>query len=108
MFVHQQPTVCSLLTGRALEWATTVWSETQTVSPSFSAFIQQFKEVFEHPTDGKEAGEQLLSLRQGRRSASNYDLSFRTLAAQTGWPEDPFKLHFCRGLSMELQPELAC
>ncbi len=34
--------------------------------------------------------------------------SFRTLAAQTGWPDDPLKLHFRKGLSAELQSELAC
>ncbi len=97
MFVKQQPMlyptdnsriafVCSLLTGRALEWATVVLSEDHSVFPSFSAFILWFKEVFEHPTGGKEAGEQLLSLRQGRGSVADYALSFHTLAAQTGLP----------------------
>ncbi len=119
MFVSQQPMlyptddsriafVCSLLTGRALEWATAVWRDDQSVFPTFTAFIQRFKEVFEHPAGGKEAGEQLISLRQGRGSAADYALSFRTLAAQTGWPDDPLKLHFRRGLSTELQSELAC
>ncbi len=119
MFVSQQPMlyptddsriafVCSLLTGRALEWATAVWSDDHSVFPTFTAFIQRFKEVFEHPAGGKEAGEQLISLRQGRGSAADYALSFRTLAAQTGWPGDPLKLHFRKGLSAELQSELAC
>ncbi len=53
--------VCSLLTGRALVWATAVWSEDRPTFPSFRAFIQRFKEVFEHPAGGKEAGEQLIS-----------------------------------------------
>ncbi len=100
--------VCSLLTGRALDWATAVWSEDRPTFPSFRAFIQRFKEVFEHPAGGKEAGEQLLSLRQGRGSAADYALSFRTLAAQTGWPDDPLKLHYHKGLNKELQSELAC
>ncbi len=37
-----------------------------------------------------------------------FALAFCTLPAQTGWPDDPLKLHFCRGLSPELQNELAC
>ncbi len=92
MFIGQQPTlfptddsriafVCSLLTGRALEWATAVRNDDQTVFPSFASFIQSFKEVFTHPTGGKEVGEQLLSPRQGGGSAADYALSFRTLAA---------------------------
>ncbi len=100
--------VCSLLTGRALEWATAVWSDGHPAFPTFTAFIQRFKEVFDHPAGGKEPGEQLISLRQRGGSAADYALSFRTLAAQTGWPDDPLKLHFRKVLSSELQSELAC
>ncbi len=63
---------------RALEWATAVWRT------------------------------QLLTLSQGKRSAAEYALSFRTLAAQTTWVEDILKLLFRRGLTSELQSELAC
>ncbi len=70
-------------------------------------FVQRFKEVFDHPARGKSAGEQLM-LNQGRRAAAEYALSFRTLAAQTDWTEDALKLLFRKGLSLELQSELAC
>ncbi len=100
--------VCSLLTGRALDWVTAVWREDRPTFPSFRAFIQRFKEVFEHPAGGGEAGEQLLTLRQGRSSAADYALSFRTLAAQTGWTDDPLRLHYRTGLNTELQSELTC
>lgn len=60
------------------------------------------------PTSGKEPGKLLLSLRQGGSSAVDYTLSFRTLAAQTGWEEDPLKLLYCNGLNPDLQSELAC
>ncbi len=53
-------------------------------------------------------GDQLLTLSQGRKSAAEYALSFRTLAAQTTWVEDTLKLLFRRGLNLELQSELAC
>ncbi len=120
MFIGQQPTlyttdnsriafVCSLLTGRALKWATAIWEDNHAAFPSFASFTQNFKEVFEHPAGGKEVGEQLLSLHQGGGSAADYALSFRTLAAQTGWRDaEPLKLLFHKGLNHELQSELAC
>ncbi len=120
MFIGQQPTlyptddsriafVCSLLTGRALEWATAVWNDDHAVFPSFNSFIQSFKEVFEHLAGGKEVGEQFLSLHQEGGSAADYALSFRTLAAQTGWTDaDPLKLLFRKGLNPELQSEITC
>lgn len=57
---------------------------------------------------GKEAGEQLLALYQGRDTAVDYSLTFRTLTAQTGWDTGPLKLLYPKGLSAELQSELAC
>ncbi len=46
---------------------------------------------------------------QGGGSAAAYALSFRTLAAQTGWRDaEPLKLLFRKGLNHELQSELAC
>ncbi len=62
--------------------------------PTFSIFLQHLREVFDHPKDGRSAGEHLLTLTQGRRSAAEYVLSFRTLVAQKTWKEDPLKVHF--------------
>ncbi len=119
MFVNQQPQiyptedsqvsfVCSLLTGWALDWATAAWEGRQLSFPSFDCFLKRFREVFEHSAGGKEPGEQLLALRQGRSTALDYALSFRTLAAQSGWEDKPLKLLYRKGLTAELQSELAC
>lgn len=119
LFVNQQPAlyptdssrvafVCNLLTGKALEWATAIWKEEECNYPTFETFLKQFREVFEHPADGRSPGEQLLSLTQGRNTAAEYALSFRTLAAQTNWVEDTLKTLFRRGLNTNLQSELAC
>ncbi|KAL0177388.1 hypothetical protein M9458_026282, partial [Cirrhinus mrigala] len=105
LFVTQQPHlyptdeckiafVCSLLSGRALEWATAVWSLDRPAFPSFSAFLQRFKEVFQPSSESGEAGEQIVVL--------------RTLAAQSGWNDGPLKLHYRKGLNPDLQVELAC
>ncbi|KAL0147695.1 hypothetical protein M9458_057004 [Cirrhinus mrigala] len=119
LFVNQQPHlyatdeskiafVCSLLTGRALDWATAVWNLGQSTYPTFSTFLQSFKEVFQPSPESSEAGEQIVALRQGRRPAADYALEFRTLAAQSGWNDGPLKLHYRRGLNQDLQVELAC
>ncbi|KAI2644234.1 Transposon Tf2-6 polyprotein [Labeo rohita] len=119
LFVNQQPNlyatdeskiafVCSLLTGKALEWATAVWDLGQSTYPSFATFLSSFKEVFQPTPQSGDAGEQIMALRQGRRTAAEYALDFRTLAAQSGWNEGPLKLHYRKGLNSELQVELAC
>ncbi len=119
LFVNQQPSlyptessriafVCTLLTGKALDWATAVWRTDGSAFPTFDSFLHHFREVFEHPAEGRGAGEQLLAFSQGRKTAADYALSFRTLAAQTTWVEDTLKLLFRRGLNAELQSELAC
>ncbi len=119
LFVTQQPALypndaskiafaCSLLTGRALDWVTAIWRGDGSAFPSFDFFLQHFKEIFDHPAGGRDAGEQLLTLSQGRTTAAEYALAFRTLTAQTTWVEDTLKLLFRRGLNVELQAELAC
>ncbi|XDV26708.1 hypothetical protein PO909_030346 [Leuciscus waleckii] len=120
LYINQQPNlfsnnddarvslICSLLTGKALEWATALWAGGNLAFPSYDNFLAQFREVFEHPAGGKDPGELLLSLRQGGSSAADYTLTFRTLAAQTGWKDDPLKLLYRKGLNSDLQGELAC
>ncbi len=94
LFVAQQPAlypndaskiafICSLLTGKALDWVAAVWRGDGSAFPSFDFFLQRFKEVFDHSAGRRSAGDQLLALSQGRTTAAEYALAFRTLAAQT-------------------------
>ncbi len=119
LYIHQQPLtfptdasqvsfICSLLTGRALDWATAIWEGNRLSFPTYDTFIRQFREVFEHSASGKEVGEELIALRQGSSTAADYTLTFRTLAAQTGWENEPLRLLYRKGLNEELQSELAC
>ncbi len=96
LFINQQPAlypkdsskisfVGSLLTGKDLEWVTAVWRMDGLVFPSFYIFLQRFKEVFEHSSGGKSTGEQLFTLSQGKGTAADYAVTFRTLFAQTEW-----------------------
>ncbi|KAL0157229.1 hypothetical protein M9458_048475, partial [Cirrhinus mrigala] len=100
--------VCSLLTGKALNWATALWEGRQMTFPTYQHFLAKFREVFDHAEDGKEAEDELLNLRQGSSTAADYSLMFRTLAARAGWEGKPLKAMYRRGLRMDLQAELTC
>ncbi len=100
--------VCSLLTGRALDWITAVWRSDGTAFSTFAEFLQRFQAVFHHSKEGKGAEDRLLELTQGRSTAAEYALEFRTLAAQTNWTDNALSVVFRRGLTHELQADLAC
>lgn len=89
--------VCSFLTGKALDWATAVWSNQGPRLTSFNKFIQQLQEVL-NPEGEKN---QLLS-------QTGKTLTFRTYAAQMVWADDMLKLWFRKGLNKEVQSELTC
>ncbi|KAL0203651.1 hypothetical protein M9458_001669, partial [Cirrhinus mrigala] len=69
---------------------------------------EALRKVFQPTPESSEAGEQIVALRQGHRTAAEYALDFRTLAAQSGWNDGPLKLHYRKGLNSDLQVELAC
>lgn len=77
--------VLSLLTGRVLEWATALWHQNNDVLKNEAQFHALFKEVFDHPAAGRDVGNRLCEIEQGKRSAADYALEFRTLAAGSGW-----------------------
>ncbi|KAK3574642.1 hypothetical protein QTP86_011554 [Hemibagrus guttatus] len=100
--------VMSLLTGRALEWASAVWDADPQIRSSFAYFSGMIHEVFEYPAGGKDISVQLMELRQGSDTAADYAIKFRTLAAQSGWNDASLWAVFRAGMNPELQRELAC
>ncbi|KAK3533208.1 hypothetical protein QTP70_013610 [Hemibagrus guttatus] len=98
----------SLLTGRALEWASAVWDADPLIRASYSHFEEGIREVFEHPAGGKDISVQLMEIRQGSESAADYAIRFRTLAAQSEWNDAALWAVFRAGLNPALQTELAC
>ncbi|KAK3530419.1 hypothetical protein QTP86_024464 [Hemibagrus guttatus] len=109
---HEEGTKCafllSLLSCRALEWASAVWDADPQVRSSFSYFAGMIREVFEHPAGGKDISVQLMKLCQGSEAAADYAIQFRTLAAQSGWNNAALWAVFRAGLNPALQTELAC
>uniref|UniRef100_A0A4W5PBV2 Retrotransposon gag domain-containing protein n=1 Tax=Hucho hucho TaxID=62062 RepID=A0A4W5PBV2_9TELE len=64
--------------------------------------------VFDHPSEGRAAGERLFHLRQGTRSAQEFAMDFRTLAAGTGWNDKALIDHYRCSLREDVRWELAC
>ncbi|KAK3527044.1 hypothetical protein QTP86_008658 [Hemibagrus guttatus] len=98
----------SLLTGKALEWASAVWDADPLIRASYSHFEEGIREVVEHPAGGKDISVQLIEIRQGLESAADYAIRFRTLAAQSEWNDAALWAVFRAGLNPALQTELAC
>ncbi len=62
--------LCSLLTGKALDWVTSVWNFNHPAFTLFEFFLQRFRVVFDLPEGGDGAGVQILTLKQGRNTAT--------------------------------------
>ncbi len=88
----------SLLTGKALLWARAIWNANSAITNSYDAFTNHFKEVFGSATGLLSVSDQLLQLRQGSSTTSDYTLQFRTLAATSGWNEAALHCAYRQGL----------
>ncbi|KAK5909547.1 hypothetical protein CesoFtcFv8_003468 [Champsocephalus esox] len=99
--------VMSLLSGKAAASAVAIAKSNPAIYNSFLVFETEMYRVFDHPLQGKEAGNRLLSLRQGSESVSTYSIDFRILAAESGWDEMALQIVFSRGLNDQLKDELA-
>uniref|UniRef100_A0A3B3SFD0 DUF4939 domain-containing protein n=1 Tax=Paramormyrops kingsleyae TaxID=1676925 RepID=A0A3B3SFD0_9TELE len=96
----------SLLTGRAHEWATALWTDQSPLLHSGGEFHRALMEIFDHPAVGRRPGFRLLDCRQGNRTAADFSLEFRTIAAALRWPDDCLQTIFLRALNPDLQDEL--
>uniref|UniRef100_A0A4W5LKJ1 Retrotransposon gag domain-containing protein n=1 Tax=Hucho hucho TaxID=62062 RepID=A0A4W5LKJ1_9TELE len=99
--------IITLLSDKALSWASAVCQSQEACCDSYAAFVEEFKRVFDHPVSGREASKRLLSLRQGPQSTADFAIEFRTIAARSGWNDEALRVCFQGGLSEPLQDELA-
>uniref|UniRef100_A0A4W5PHU8 Retrotransposon gag domain-containing protein n=1 Tax=Hucho hucho TaxID=62062 RepID=A0A4W5PHU8_9TELE len=97
----------SCLSGKALEWANAEWEEGDAALDHFEEFTRCFRAVFDHPPEGRAAGERLFHLRQGMRSAQEFVMDFRTLAAGAGWNDRALIDHYRCSLREDVCQELA-
>ena len=74
----------SLLRGKALDWATVIWTANSTELGSETHFHTLFEEVLDHSPSGRPIGDLLIELQQGCNSVAEYALEFYTMAAGSG------------------------
>jgi hypothetical protein len=70
----------TLMSGRALTWATAVWEQQSAICISLEGFVGEVKKVFDAPFSGREAARKLIQLWQDSRSVGDYAVDFRKLA----------------------------
>uniref|UniRef100_A0A8C7CF31 Retrotransposon gag domain-containing protein n=1 Tax=Oncorhynchus kisutch TaxID=8019 RepID=A0A8C7CF31_ONCKI len=78
----------SVLTDRALEWAHAIWERDSPEVQSYECFTQLVHAVFE-----------------GSKTASEYALDFRKVAASTGWNDQVLLMVFRSGLQADVQTD---
>ncbi|XP_045080421.1 uncharacterized protein LOC123492194 [Coregonus clupeaformis] len=89
----------TLMSGRAIAWATAVWEQQSTICLSLEEFVAEVRKVFDSSLSGREAARKLL--------VADYAVDFRTFAAESAWnPESLFDT-FLHGLSEVVKDELA-
>ncbi|KAK3545798.1 hypothetical protein QTP70_013125 [Hemibagrus guttatus] len=110
MFPTEQSKVAFVITqlsGKALLWADSIWSQNHPAIQSYSSFVNHFKEVFGKPSWDSSIGEELYNLKQGKMSINEYALQFRTLAAKSGWNEQALLTSYHQGLDPQVWLHLA-
>ncbi|KAG1933640.1 retrotransposable element [Pimephales promelas] len=98
--------VVSLLTGRAREWGTAMWTSEAECLRRYSAFKEEMLRVFDRSAYGAEASRLMSTLRQGRRSAADFSIEFRTLSASCDWNEPALVARFLEGLNADIKDEI--
>jgi hypothetical protein len=89
--------VISLLTGQAFEW-----ERREEELDSNEGFMALFRGVFDHPSEGRDGCEHLRDLWQEDQTPAEYTLTFRTVAASSGWNEPALRTLLRRGLREEM------
>uniref|UniRef100_A0A3B5QH33 CCHC-type domain-containing protein n=1 Tax=Xiphophorus maculatus TaxID=8083 RepID=A0A3B5QH33_XIPMA len=99
--------VMGLLRDQALAWALAFDSTTPLTSLTFKQFTDELSTVFDHPDHVGDASKRLLKLRQGSRSAAEFSVEFRTLAADTKWNDEALKGVYYQALTEALKDGLS-
>ncbi len=88
-------------------WVQAIWNSQTTIINSFDAFSSHYNEVFGLSIGSLSIADQLICLRQGDSSASDFTLQFRTLAASCGWNKAVLLTAYRQGLDPQIRAQMA-
>ncbi|KAF7687612.1 nephrocystin-4-like, partial [Silurus meridionalis] len=97
----------SLLSGRVLAWAQSLWEAASPVMGTYAAFTAHLLEVFSAASGVLFTADQLLHIRQGKDDITQYSLRFRTLTASSGWSENALLSVYRLGLAADIRQAMA-
>ena len=98
--------IITQLTGRARSWATATWHAGRSCLRTSGKFMAEIQRIFDRSATGLEAGRDLLRLRQGQKTVSDYSIDFQTLATDSGWEGRALVDAFLQGLAEPVKHEL--
>ena len=77
-----------------------------TVRPELTKFMQEMHQVFDRSNMGMDAGRELMQLRQGSSSVSDYAIEFQNVVTDSGWEGRAVIDAFLHGLAKPIKDEL--
>lgn len=70
-----------------MEWVVAAWRAGGRLAYDYNWFIQDFRDIFDHPHQGQSGEQKLFRLHQGNTSMDDYAIKFRIMAADSGRKE---------------------
>uniref|UniRef100_A0A3Q2D431 Ty3 transposon capsid-like protein domain-containing protein n=1 Tax=Cyprinodon variegatus TaxID=28743 RepID=A0A3Q2D431_CYPVA len=98
--------VVSFLCGEALEWAESRFPLETRKNCTYQNFILEFEKAFSRVTKCSVSGE-LLNMKQGNRSVTEFSIEFQVRAAVSGWNESALKSAYLMALNNSIRKELS-
>jgi len=99
--------IANLTTGRACRWVMAGREGSAAYMQDYTAFVAEFRAVFDHNVHGQDAAVALSALQQGSSSVADYATEFRILAARCAWNKPAMYSMFRRGLGEAMKDALS-
>ena len=98
--------IITQLTGKARRWGTAAWEAGLPCVQTSGSLSEEMIRIFDQSELGDVAGREILRLRQGESSVSDYSIDFQTLAINSGLVRSALFDAFLHGLAKRVKDKL--